>query len=62
MVTILPTFKGYIVDNRLRQFRKIDWTNPFKPSIEFVEFKSPKGKKLLKGLAKKGYDKMRSVI
>jgi hypothetical protein len=44
MVTKLPEFKGYTVDERLKQFRKVDMK---KPSIEFVEFNSEKGKKLL---------------
>lgn len=45
MVKKLPEFKGYTVDERLRQFRKVDKENP---SIEFVDFKSEKGEKLLK--------------
>jgi hypothetical protein len=57
--TILPTFKGYTVDERLREFRKVDMK---KPSIEFVEFDSPKGRKLLKELAMKGYDKKLKVV
>jgi hypothetical protein len=44
MVTKLPEFKGYTIDERLKQFRKVDHD---KPSIEFVEFNSEKGKKLL---------------
>ena len=44
MVKELPKFKGYTVDARLKQFRKVDMK---KPSIEFVEFNSEKGKKLL---------------
>ena len=44
MVTKLPEFKGYTLDERLKQFRKVDRE---KPSIEFVEFNSEKGKKLL---------------
>jgi len=44
MVTKLPEFKGYTIDERLKQFRKVDRE---KPSIEFVEFNSEKGKKLL---------------
>jgi len=44
MVTKLPEFKGYTVDERLKQFRKVDRE---KPSIEFVEFNSEKGKKIL---------------
>lgn len=43
MVIILPTFKGYTVDIRLREFRKAipDTT------LEFITFESKKGKKLL---------------
>ena len=44
MVKELPTFKGYTVDERLQQFRKVDRD---KPSIEFVEFDSDKGQELL---------------
>ena len=44
MVKKLPEFKGYTVDEKLRQFRKADRS---KPSIEFVEFDSEKGKELL---------------
>jgi hypothetical protein len=45
MVIQLPTFKGYTIDERLRQFRKVDRN---KPSIEFIEFSSKEGQKLLK--------------
>jgi len=44
MVKELPKFKGYTVDERLKQFRKVDREEP---SIEFVEFDSDKGKELL---------------
>ena len=44
MVKELPTFKGYTVDERLKQFRKVDRS---KPSIDFVEFDSDKGQELL---------------
>ena len=44
MVKELPTFKGYTVDERLKQFRKVDRS---KPSIDFVEFDSEKGQELL---------------
>jgi hypothetical protein len=45
-VYIHPTFKGYTVDMRLREFRKAipDVT------LEFIPFVSPKGKKLLEEL------------
>jgi hypothetical protein len=44
MVTKLPEFKGYTVDERLKQFRKVDHK---KPSIDFVDFDSEEGQKLL---------------
>ena len=42
-VTILPTFKGYTVDMRLREFRRAipDVT------LDFIPFNSPEGQKLL---------------
>ena len=45
-VTILPTFKGYTVDMRLKEFRKAipDVT------LEFIPFESPEGNKLLEEL------------
>jgi len=39
----LPTFDGYTVDERLRQFRKVN-----DEEIEFVEYDSDKGQKLLR--------------
>ena len=39
----LKVFNGYAVDLRLRQFRKI----AFGKLPQFIEFASPKGKKLL---------------
>jgi len=44
MVTELPTFNGYTVDEKLKQFRKVDRDEP---SIEFVDFDSDKGQELL---------------
>jgi len=44
MVTKLPEFKGYTVDERLKQFRKVD---KGKPSIDFVDFESEEGQELL---------------
>jgi hypothetical protein len=45
-VTVLPTFKGYTVDMRLKEFRRAipDVT------LEFSPFNSPEGKKTLKEL------------
>ena len=43
----LPTFKGYTVDAKLRQFRS---AKPDKP-MEFIAFDSAKGRELLQELA-----------
>ena len=45
-VIVLPTFKGYTVDMRLREFRRAipDVT------LEFIPFNTPAGKKLLEEL------------
>lgn len=42
MIKILPTFRGYTVDVRLRQFRKVS-----NRQIEFIDFDSDEGDKLL---------------
>ena len=44
MVKELPNFKGYTVDKKLNQFRKVDRE---KPSIDFVDFDSEEGQELL---------------
>lgn len=44
MTKELPTFKGYTMDKKLKQFRKVDRS---KPSIDFVDFDSEEGKELL---------------
>jgi len=45
-VTVLPAFKGYTVDMRLREFRRAipDVT------LEFIPFNSPEGRNLLEEL------------
>lgn len=40
----LPTFRGFTVDPRLKEFRKVD---RLKGGLEFVPFNSPKGLELL---------------
>jgi hypothetical protein len=40
---VLPTYKGYTVDERLHEFRKAIYGK----SLEFINFDSRKGKKLL---------------
>jgi len=46
MVTKLPEFKGYTVDERLHQFRKVDRSGE-SPKIEFLDFDSDEGQELL---------------
>jgi len=41
----LPTFNGYTIDARLRQFRKV--IQGKSPEIEFIDFKSEKGQGIL---------------
>ncbi|MCA9407190.1 MAG: hypothetical protein KC733_00740 [Candidatus Omnitrophica bacterium] len=45
MIRQLPTFKGYTIDIRLKEFRKADPQWGFK----FIPFDSPKGDRLLVG-------------
>ena len=45
-VRILPTFKGYTVDMRLKEFRR---AIP-EVTLEFIQFNSPEGQKLLSEL------------
>lgn len=40
---VLPTYKGYTVDERLKEFRKVEYGK----KLEFVGFESEKGQKLL---------------
>jgi hypothetical protein len=42
MIRILPVFKGYTVDMRLQEFRKV----PLNDLPEFIPFLSDKGAKL----------------
>ncbi|MFC1712836.1 hypothetical protein ACFL6S_04155 [Candidatus Poribacteria bacterium] len=42
-VRVLPIFRGYTVDVRLRQFRKADR----RTGIEFIDFDSPEGDSLI---------------
>ena len=43
MIRVLPTFKGYTVDMRLKEFRKAVWGE----EIEFLSFESVEGRKLI---------------
>jgi hypothetical protein len=49
----LPTFKGYTVDERLREFRKVGADVPW--GIEFIPFSSKRGRKLIEELKVKGF-------
>ncbi len=44
MVTKLLEYNEYTVDERLKQFRKVDRD---KPSVDFVDFDSGEGQELL---------------
>ena len=54
MITKLPEWKGYTVDVRLRQFRKVDKINH---EIEFVEFDDEQGDDILCDIIKNCKDK-----
>ena len=41
----LPTFNGWTIDARLRQFRKVE--RGAVPKIEFIDFDSEEGQELL---------------
>lgn len=43
MARTLPTFNGYTVDERLREFRKV----PLDGLPEFIPFDSPEGRRLV---------------
>ena len=45
MVTALPTFKGWTIDQRLGEFRKVSFVKG-QPKMEFVKMSSAKGRKL----------------
>ncbi len=49
---MLPTFKGYTVDFRLRQFRKAEYGK----ALEFIDFDSEEGQRLLDGLEAEMYE------
>ena len=43
MIRRLPTFQGYTIDVRLKEFRKGEWDRP----LEFIAFESEVGRKIL---------------
>ena len=43
MIRVLPTFKGYTVDMRLKEFRKAVWGE----EVEFLSFEGEKGRRLI---------------
>lgn len=48
-VTQLPTFKGWTIDQRLGEFRKVSFVKG-QPKMEFVKMSSPKGMRLLRSM------------
>jgi hypothetical protein len=51
----LKTFKGYTVDLRLQQFRKVTGSG-HDMNIEFVDFASPEGQELLAHMHERAID------
>lgn len=47
MVYQLPTFKGYTVDSRLKEFRRIQKQGKHFAGMEYIGFDSDKGDRLL---------------
>jgi hypothetical protein len=54
----LPTFNGYTVDDRLREFRKLSYGK--RP--EFIPFDSKQGRHLLKKLRAQGFTTPEEII
>ncbi|MEP7287451.1 MAG: hypothetical protein ABI947_16965 [Chloroflexota bacterium] len=61
---VLPTFRGYTIDFRLREFRKVGAAHDL--DIEFIPFESEQGDALLcayiRSLSKKEYCRLRETI
>ena len=51
MVKYLPIFREYTVDERLREFRKVE--RGINQRIEFVPFDSDQGRRLLKEMRRR---------
>jgi len=51
----LPTFKGYNVDHRLREFRRVSYGKH--PSIEFIPFDSKRGQRLMQRYYRESMEK-----
>ena len=48
MVIELKIFRGWTIDERLRQFRKVYFNDGNNPQIEFIDFESEKGREILR--------------
>ena len=53
MIRKLPVYKGYTVDARLKHFRKIKKQSNLFAGMEYIDFDSEKGDKLLSSYIKK---------
>ena len=49
MVTALPTYRGWTVDERLQEFRKVDFKNG-QPHMKTAPFSTLKGKMLFRSM------------
>jgi len=52
MVTALPTYRGWTVDERLQEFRKVDFKNG-QPHMKTAPFSTLKGKMLFRSMVYK---------
>lgn len=53
MIRTLPIFKGWTVDARLKQFRRIKKQSEFFAGMEYLNFDTDKGDRLLTQYIKK---------
>jgi hypothetical protein len=56
-VTVLPTYKGYTIDVRLKEFRRAVYGQ----ILEFIPFDSPHGSQILDEMAKEAPELFRRV-
>jgi len=62
MVRALPEFKGWTVDERLREFRKVTYDIHGNPKIEYLSFDSEKGKQLYREYMRTAREEEKSNI
>ena len=53
MVIELKIFRGWTIDKRLKQFRRVYLDDEGNHQIEFIDFESEKGQEILKQMSNK---------